>query len=96
MKPATPLPWRVHHAIPSWVGTLNLEKVASFEASKTAPEDCAVNAAYAVHACNLFPELVDALSTLVNLYDREWSAPDGSIGSRACAHARELLRRAEA
>lgn len=58
MKPATPLPWKTLADIVVSVGGKSEITVADFMG---ALEPRLANSAYAAHACNAYPKLVEAL-----------------------------------
>jgi hypothetical protein len=57
LTPATPLPWKSHH-IDHWYITAVAMMVGDSSEQRE-------NAEYAVHACNAYPKLVDALQQAV-------------------------------
>ncbi len=62
MKPATPLPWK---PFGPFVIDENENEVAS--------GGYGIDAAYIAHACNLYPELVEALGQLCKAASDEWT-----------------------
>lgn len=62
MKPATPLPWK---PFGPFVIDENENEVAS--------GGYGIDAAYIAHACNLYPELVEALEQLCKAASDEWT-----------------------
>jgi hypothetical protein len=62
VKPATPLPWK---PFGPFVIDENENEVAS--------GGYGIDAAYIAHACNLYPELVEALEQLCKAASDEWT-----------------------
>jgi hypothetical protein len=70
MEGISPLPWRGGGKEPiskhAWIEDANGHNVANMHASALHVfENSEANAAYIAHACNLYPELVEALEKLL-------------------------------
>ena len=83
-KPATPLPWKLGTRYPCRI--LGVASACEDQDEGTETEGQKQDAAYIVHACNAYPQLVAALSKMLA------NGPGADHGLGAELSARDLLR----
>lgn len=102
MKPGTPLPWKQwpgadHPNAPILIGQPG-QHVCAISGTARARVEAEQNAAYIVHAANLYPELVEALEDLVGQWDQGMTCgaiPDSRSHRESVDNARAVLAKAK-